>query len=390
MLTPLLPPRIPVPLPDSSYHPSSFPTMKRYILILLALASSAMAQITPPGIKPATPETFVTGTLNIDYATRVSEGKNGVVDTYRFDVNVSNSSKFHGTITQLPFKAGTMGTNYGSQSGNLTYDFKLDVLNPKNPAQSLNVGIMAGTVPVNAQNVYDFDRSNLTTRVFARGTAKGFDSPAKGVALGKPPTPAKGLIDRLKPAMTFTKQVGGQQQRIVVTRYDIMEFRNHVLPAGPVQIYGESVVNGKAVFGYDRNCWYFDRLVITYVAIDANGHSTEERETITGDIRWVEDPNRKTNGIGEYQLDLRVNEKPPAEDAQFAPPSDEASFFTSDASVKGLSGTIKYLDKMTSDGDSCTASAITIDLHGNQLTKIETMNLAKLILFSLTVPFNAE
>lgn len=365
--------------------------MKRYIFILLALASSALAQITAPGTTPVAPETFVTGDLNIDFATRQTEKpRPGVVDTYKFNVNVSNSSKFYGTITQLPFLAGTMGSSYGQQNGLLTFDIKDDVLNPKNPAQSLNVGTTTGVVPVSQQNVYNFDTGNLTTRVFARGAAKGFDSSTKGLALGKPPTPVKGLIDRIKPALTFTKQVGNQQQRIVVTKYDIMEFRNHILGAGPVQIYSEVTVNGKAVYGYDRNSWYFDHLIVTYWVTEANGSQHQQQDTLSGDIRWVEDPSRKTNGLGEYDFDIRVNEPPPPENAVFAAPSDESAFFTADVAAVGLSGTVKYKDKMTEDGESCTASAVAFDLHGNKLSKVQTMYLAKLILFSLTVPFNAE
>lgn len=367
--------------------------MKRHLLFLLALASTAFAQVSLPGSSPtpATPDTFVTGKLNIAFATRLTEKpRPGAVDTYTFDINVSNSSKFYGTITQLPFLAGTMGSSYGQQNGLIRFDLKQDVVNPKNPAQTLNVGTLSGDVPVSAQNVYNFDAGALTSRVFARGAAKGFDSQAKGVALGKPPTPAKGLLDRIKPAMTFTKQVGGQQQRIVVTKYDIMEFRNHLLPAGPVQIYGEATVNGKAVYGYDRSSWYFDHLLITYWVIDPNGNQHQQQDSISGDIRWVEDANRKANGIGEYDFDLRVNEPPPAENAVFVAPTDESAFFSQDAAAVGLSGTVKYLDKMTEDGESCTASAVTFDLHGNKLTKQQTMVLAKLVLFSLTVPFNSE
>lgn len=354
------------------------------LLILLAIASTALAQT------PA-PDTFVTGDLNINFATRLTDKpRAGVVDTYQFNVNVSNSSKFYGTITQLPYLSGTMGMSYGRQNGNLSYDLKCDVVNPKNPAQTLNVGTITGTVPVSDQNVYNFDAGTLTTRVFARGTAKGFDSSAKGLALGKPPAAAKGLLDRLRPAMVFTKQVGNQTQKIVVTKYDIMEFRNHVLPAGPVQIYGEVTVNGKAVYGYDRNSWYFDHLIMTYWVTEPNGSQHQAMDSISGDIRWVENPNRKANGLGEYDFDLRVNEPPPTENAVFVAPSDESAFFTSDVAAVGLSGTVKYKDHMTEDGESCTSSAITFDLHGNKLSKVQTMALTKLLIFTMVVPLNSE
>lgn len=355
------------------------------ILFLVGLFALTSAAQTPA---PTLPETFVTGDLTINYATRSIKGT-GVVDTYKLDVNVSNSSKVYGTITQLPYLSSTMGV--GGQSGHLSYDLKWDVLNPKNPAQSLNVGVLSGVVPVSDKNVYAFDAGNLITRVFAHGAAKGFDSQTKGVALGKPPTPTAGFLDSMKKtAMTFTKQVGNQTQRIVVTKYDIMEFRNHVLAAGPAQSYGESTVNGQMVYGYDRQSWYFNHLLITYWVTDPNGSSHQVQDTISGDIRWVEDADRKHNGIGEYQFDIRVNEPPPSENAVFTAPTDESAFFQQDVAAMGLSGSMKYKDTMTPDGDSCTASVIKIDLHGNKLTRHQCMVLAKLLLFSALVPFNAE
>ncbi len=358
----------------------------KHILLFVGLAFTGMAQTATP----VAPETFITGDLDITFATRSSKNA-GVVDTYKFNVNVSNSSKAYGTITQLPYLPGTMGSSYGQQNGRLTYDLKWDVLNPKNPAQALNVGIVSGVVPVSEKNVYNFDAGNLVTRVFARGTAKGFDSQTKGIALGKPPTPAPGLLDSMKKsALTFTKQVGNQTQRIVVTKYDIMEFRNHVLAAGPVQIYGDVTVNGQMVYGYDRSSWYFNHLLITYWITEPNGSSHQVQDTISGDIRWVEDASRKTNGIGEYQFDIRLNEPPPSENAVFVAPTDESAFFTNDVAAVGLSGTMKYKDTMTANGESCTASTVKIDLHGNKLTKQQCMVLAKLLLFTAVVPFNAE
>lgn len=355
-------------------------------LFVLGMAT-ANAQI-PVSPLPATPETFITGTLAIDFATRSHRGKAAVVDTYQFDVNVSNSSAFYGTITQLPYISGTLGS-YGAQNGNLTYDLKCDVLNPKNPSQRVNVGAITGIVPVNAQNVYQFDAGNLVTRVFARGTAKGFDSQAKGYALGKPPSPSPSILDKMrKEAMTFTKQVGNQTQRIVVTKYDIMEFRNHVLSAGPVQIYGEVTVNGQMVYGYDRNSWYFSHLTLTYWVTEANGQSHQVADSISGDVRWVEDPKRAVNGVGEYQFDIRVNELPPSENAIFVPPADESAFFTNDVAAMGLSGTMKYIDKM-SDGTPLSSS-VKIDLHGNKITKATCMALAKVLLFSAVIPLNSE
>jgi hypothetical protein len=338
------------------------------------------------GTQPAYPNTFIKGTMNISFDTRGGDKpRPGTVDTYTISLNVSNSAKFVGTIAQLPtIPSSIIGT--GGQVGNLTYDLKCDVVNPKNPLQTRNVGKIYGVVPVSASNAYDFADGTLKTQVFAIGMAKGFDSKFSGYALGKPPTPPDNILSKLKrDAINFTKSVGGQQMKIVVTKYDVMQFNQHVLAAGPVQIYGEVTVNGTMVYDYDRSSWYFQHIVVQYWD---NGRQVQD--TISGDIRWVEDDNRKVNGIGEYQFDIRVNEPPPGEGEVFAQASDESAFFNTDTNVQGLSGTMKYKDTMIKDGTDVSNSNVDIDLKGTKLNKQQVMYLCKLILFSTVVPLNSE
>ena len=349
----------------------------------LVLEVNAQPQPPSPTPPPVNPDTFIKGSLNIQFNTRQSQKPPvGVADIYTFNVNVSNSAKYSGTIRQLPTIPGPI---YGvEQNGSLTFDLKTDVINPKNPSQTRNVGKIFGIVPVSQANVYDFTNGTLKIQVFAVGTAKGFDSKFNGLALGKPPTPSANVLSKLKKeAINFTKSVGGQTMTIAVTKYDIMQFQQHVLAAGPVQIYGEVTINGTMVYDYDRSSWYFQHVAVLYWD---NGRQVQD--TLSGDIRWVEDDNRKTNGIGEYDFDIRINEPPPNENAVFTQASDESAFFATDTTVQGLSGTMKYKDTMA--GENVTASAVDIDLKGNKLTKQQVMYLCKLLLFSTVVPLNAE
>ncbi|MGA3007840.1 MAG: hypothetical protein ABSE59_08115 [Opitutaceae bacterium] len=349
-------------------------------LTLLAFVFSAALSVTAQTY----PDTFIKGVLNIEFNTRYAEKPvEGTTDNYSFSVNVSNSAKFAGTIKQLPTIPGTL---YGvKQAGCLTFDLKTDVVNPKNPEQTRNVGKIFGVVPVSPSNVYDFNNGTLKTQVFAIGAAKAFESKFSGLALGKPPTPSDGVLSSLKKAaINFTKSVHGQNMSIAVTKYDVMQFQQHVLAAGPVQIYGDVTVNGTMLYDYDRSSWYFQHVSVQYWD---NGRQVQDN--LSGDIRWVEDDNRKTNGLGEYDFDVRINEPPPNESAVFSKPSDESAFFDTDNTIQGLTGTMKYKDTMTSDGN-VTASAVNIDLKGNKLTKQQAMYLCKLILFSTVVPLNAE
>ena len=358
--------------------------MKSTIKLSLAALSLFSFVAFGTGLSAQTPpETFVKGTLNIQFDTRTQPGP-GVVDTYTFNVNVSNSAKFVGTIKQTPFLKGSWTSS--DQVGHLDYDLKADVVNPRNPAQTRNVGKVYGTVPVSRTNVYDFENGTLKTQVFATGRAPGFDSKFGGQAFGKPPTPEDSILAKMKKeALSFTKSVNGHAMTIAVTKYDVMKFQNHVLAAGPVPIYGEVTVSGIMVYDYDRSSWYFQHLNVQYWS---NG--TLVQDVLSGDIRWVEDDNRKVNGIGEYDFDLRINEPPPSEGAAFAPTTDESAFFATDTSVQGLSGTMKYKDAMISNGTDVSASVVDIDLHGTKLTKQQAMYLCKLLLFSTVVPLNAE
>jgi hypothetical protein len=214
--------------------------------------------------------------------------------------------------------------------------------------------------------------------------AKGFESKFTGLAAGKPPMKALGLIDSLKKqAVNITKNVNGKNMTIIVKKYDKMQFQNHILGAGPVQIYQEVTVNGEMIYDYDRSVWYFNRMTISYV-VDGQ----QKVDKVSGTILWVESADRKSTGNGEYDFDVRINEPPPGEEAIFASSSDESAFFATDNSIPSLTGTMKYHD--TINGDTTTASSVKIDLTGNKLTKQQMMVLCKLLVFSAAVPMNAD
>jgi hypothetical protein len=356
--------------------------MKRIISSLLALGvvTLALAQQQPA------PETFIKGEIAIKFNTRVNtdsdgKAKEGVADKYTLSVNVANSALFRGTVQHTPYIASLVGS---SQKAHLDYVIDCDVVNPKNPSQTRNVGRLFGTVPVDDKNVCRFADGNLKLVVFPVGTAKGFESTFKGLAVGKPPASSEGFLSKLKKeALSITKSINGKAVAISVTKYDKMEFQSHVLAAGPVQIYPEALVNGSMIYDYGRTAWYFDNVTITY-ALDGRQY----QDKLTGNIRWIESANRASSGEGEYQFDVRVNEPAQAEASVFTGPADESAFFSTDESIPALTGVMKYKDTLA--GETVTASAVTVDLKGNKLTKQQAMYLAKLLLLSAVVPLNAE
>lgn len=343
----------------------------------LALAVTAFAQDAGP--------TFIKGDLNIRFNSRQPESggkvREGVADVYTLNVNVSDSAIFRGTIEHRPNIPGTFGV---TQAGQLTYAIDTDVVNPRNTTQTRNVGKLYGVAPVDQNNAYRFADGAVRVSVFPIGAAKGFESKFAGLALGRPPAKADGLLARMqKEAVSITRNVKGTTAAISVTKYDKMEFQNLVVAAGPVQIYPEVTVNGAMIYDYGRSAWYFNNVNVSY---SLEGRLMQDK--LTGNIRWVESANRKTSGEGEYQFDIRVNEPPPSEASVFAATADESAFFATDNLLSALVGTMKYKDAMS--GDTVTSSAVNIALTGNKLTKQQAMYLCKLLLMTAIVPLNAE
>lgn len=361
---------------------NSNPNHSHKTKIMKILATSFLAGVASLMLLNSTAQAqsnVVKGTIDIRYNTRTQPGKEGISDKYTLNLNVCDSAIFRGSVDARPFVKGT----FSDQMGLLTYALETDVVNPKNPAQTRNVGKLYGTAPVDANNVYRFESGTVQVSVFPLGSAKGFDSKFKGLALGKPPVKT-GFLEKAKSAMKVGKVVNGKTVVITVNKYDIMEFQNIQLGAGPVQLYGEVTVSGRMVYDYARSAWYVQNMTANYFV-----DNKLVRDSITGNIRWTEAPNRKTSGEGQYEFDIRINEPPVNEAALFdTSVKDESSFFETDNTIPSLTGTMKYKDTMS--GDSVTASTVQVSLAGNQLNKQQLMYLSKLFLLTAIVPLNAE
>lgn len=354
--------------------------MKNLLISLVWFAFiHANAQTNPP--------TTIKGAMDIKYNTRQTPGTKGVQDVYTLNVNVANSALFHGTIADTPQIIDGWINKTVVQPRALKYDIACDVVNPKNAAQTKNVGRMYGTVPISSDGVYHYDAGSLTVDILPIGNAGGFSSKFGGLAFGKPlARPANWLDTLQRDAVNITRSVNGKTTTVTLKKYDKMEFRQHVIAAGPVGIYQAVTVNGELLYDYDKSCWFFNNVGVQYAE---NG--IVKRDQLSGTIRWVESPQRKTTGEGEYQFDIRVNEPPPSASAAFETAvSDESSFFQTDNSIPALTGTMKYKDHFKPGSDTTLSSDVTIDLAGNNISKQQTMVICKVIIFSSVVPMNAD
>jgi ethanolamine utilization microcompartment shell protein EutS len=94
--------------------------------------------------------------------------------------------------------------------------------------------------------------------------------------------------------------------------------------------------------------------------------------------------------MGYYEVNVRLNEKATSEADAFAAATTadaEAAFFATDVSVPGFTGRVSYVD--TFEGESVIASKVSYAIASSSASKVQTMNLAKILLL-MVGPFNDE
>jgi len=348
--------------------------MKKTALIVTALLMASAFSVSAQ-----TNSSFVKGTLDIRYNSReTTPPKKGVKDVYTIEVNVANSALFRGTVTDQPQIIEGMFSKGITQPRLLTYDVQCDVVNPKNPAQTKNVGKMSGNVPISSEGFYLYDKGTLSVDILPIGRAAGFSSKFSGITVGKPMgRPANFLETLQRQTVNITRTVGGKTTVVALKKYDKMEFRNHIIGAGPIAKYQAVTVNGDMLYDYDKDCWFFNNVTIQYVE-----DNNVKIDRVSGTIRWDEK-------VSAYEFDIRVNEPVAGAAAAFeSSGDDESAFFETDTTIPALTGKMTYKD--TVRGDTTLASKVDIDLVGNLLTPEQLMSLAKVIVFSSIVPMNSD
>ncbi|MEZ0390001.1 MAG: hypothetical protein ACAI34_23180 [Verrucomicrobium sp.] len=358
-------------------------------LSLLSLFAFSLAAAQAQEIEKITQPGAIAGTVNISFATRTrlsDEGKPqvGAKDTYELALAVAKTTEFKGKVERQPLLTSKL-LGRVEQPGQLFYSLDLAVINPANMTQKKTVGKWVGTVPITGEGVYELEGSGESKQrisVDAIGKAPAFTDNFGGRLYGKG--------KKTQGVMSYVRQLQGKEVKIEVKNTDPMRFEGVQLAMGPSQNYPKVTVNGNLDFDYETGNWLTNGIRFSY---SVNGKALED--TVTGSIKWVEDPNRATNGKGQYEFNLRWNEasnKPASTEADaFKGATDEEAFFAVDNSIPSLTGVVKYEDTMAKvkGEDVPTASKITYQLDANQLTKQQIMNFLKLWLIGIG-PTNDE
>jgi hypothetical protein len=180
-----------------------------------------------------------------------------------------------------------------------------------------------------------------------------------------------------KAAFQVSRIVNGSAQTVTVSNYDVMGYDQANMAGGPLGIYPQCMVHGQMAYDYDRKAWFFKGVQLAY-----QHENRGLADKLTGTIAYDQKQNT-------YTFDVRLNEPAVSEASAFnTTTQDESSFFATDPKLVALTGTMKYKDTVA--GDVVTASHVDIDLVGNQMDKIQTMNLFKLIILTAIIPMNSE
>jgi len=369
------------------------------LVAALALAAG-LAAIRPAAAQDAAPATpaapsgppmiteneIIAGTMEIEFGTRTNLDNTGELvpgspalgakDEYKFAFRVAKTTEFAGTITRQPnLYSDTLRVR--KQEAEMTFDITLSVLNPNDMKQKRTVGKWVGLVPIDTtEGAFALSGGGAKERplriaIDAVGKQKAFTDSFDGLLLGKAEK-KEGLG-----AYTYKRLVGKKTVEVVVKNSDPMKFSRLTLAKGPADIYPRTTVNGRLDYDYETGNWLTDGIQFRY-NLDGSDYS----DKISGMIKWVEDPDRESNGKGFYDLNLRFNEEQhqvaATEGDMFAELSGEEAFFAVDNTIPCLTGTISYEDTFIPGGDTPASSKVTYSLHANKLTKQQVMNFFKL------------
>lgn len=376
-------------------------TLTTSFVAALALTAGLLAQQptkpqNPPMAKEAPPDTtavsqitendIIAGTMDIDFGTRTNLDTSGDLksgspalgakDKYKFDFKVAKTTEFAGEINRQPNLYSKIISSR-KQDALLTYSVDISVFNPRDMKQKLPIGKWVGTVPIDtASGAYDLaggaaKESPLRIAIDSRGSQQGFTDKFGGRLIGKAEKK-----DNLA-SYTYKRIIGDKTLQVTVKKVDPMRFDNIVLAKGPAEIYPSTIVSGRLDYDYETGNWFTDGIRFKY---GLNGKDIED--VVTGSIKWVEDPNRESNGKGYYEFNLRFNEEKNKsaadESAAFKQMGGEEAFFFVDDTVPCLTGKVNYLDTMPSGGKDPISSKVTYNLNANKLTKQQVLNFYKL------------
>lgn len=368
------------------------------LAVLVLCAGLARAQAQAPAIPPANdpnraPADAIKGEVNITFNTRTVSGteegapKRGVKDIYAVNLTINANRQVTGNISRQP-RIRQMRIRTVQQP---QYDFDLNWIALITGQGPRTVGKWVGVMPVDPSSgafVLDGGGDQQRAMRIAVDVGQAINDQFSGRFYGKPEDKSKLTVESFK--RTF-------QGKVIEHKYeaDPLRFDGLVMAEGPDKgRYTRANVTGSLDYDRATGNYFAKNLKIGY-QFDGKDYV----DVVSGTIKWVEDPQRASNGKGKYEFNLRFNEekfnKPTPED-QVAKIADEDAIFAVATGVPSITGSIDYVDSFSGsalkdpDGKPLpTSSKVTYNLKATDLSKQQIMNFTKMWLVAVG-PTNDE
>jgi hypothetical protein len=363
----------------------------------LAGSVAVHAQQTPP-ILPAgdvnrAPSDAIKGEMTMTFNTRTMSGtedgapKRGIKDVYTVNLTLNGNRALTGQITRQP-RITQMRIRTVQQP---QYDFDLNWVAISAQGDKRTMGKWVGIMPVDEKTgafVLDGNGDAQRALRIAVDVGNPVNDQFGGRFYGKP-------VDKTKLSMeSFKRMVNGKE---VEYKYqaDPLRFDGLILSEGPDKgRYTRCTVTGS--LDYDRATGNYIAKNLRFVY---SFEGKDYLDNVSGTIKWVEDPQRKSNGKGRYEFNLRFNEdkmtKPLPED-QVTKIADEDAIFAVAKGVPSIAGSIEYTDTFSGsvlkdpDGNALPVTSKAVyNLQATDLSKQQVINFAKLWLIAVG-PTNDE
>lgn len=261
----------------------------KVIAVGMMIASSVSFAQTAPKAK------VMGGEVVIDFLTR----SNQKFDLYRMtSLEVAGVLKVSGSVKrEYVGGIGAFGFSVKAASTRYTYDQKLRAVNPADPSQAVDFGVIEGVLVKDPNGTYIVGNNPVYSSIkyaplteFGHKTAytNEIKAPAFGAIVGA--AAKTNLGQTLSQAKTYKRYLpGGQEIEETYKRIDPLRFIDFKLPGGFYGAENELAINNSLDYAYDSEDvnvtdgqWKWDNVEIAYN--DNNGSA--KRDKVSGTMKF--------------------------------------------------------------------------------------------------------
>jgi hypothetical protein len=353
----------------------------------------ALAPIAPAALAQAPQDGKITGTVVINFKSRVHQDNGDMTDTYATDLSFTQGSatfNWNGAIDRVYSGIAPIGLRYNNLAitGGKLKDGKLD-------GKMIDVGKLNGVINLDTNGVYSFPggEDGLYFERLSGMKSLGKASYTGRIAGKKPATKAwwekltgtaKCSVRKVAPA-SVTTLLAGRAVKVMLTKPDPFRFNDVSIGAGPLSTPGANV-SGSMIYGYTRpdsedGTWALNGMTIGddhvsgFISFVSLPEGNAKEMKVAGINGQTAAPTAVAiTPTGYYEFSVRYNEKSSADasadlssetSSSPAAAGDELDAVLADDKVPtGITGRVWYVDSdqqsIEVTDESCNKKTTTI------------------------------